>query len=575
MGCEENTKENNDALAARILGTLDTVYGTDNTPALEHLPLETQLHYATWKTELAMEEPVYGPVEIDKKLASPYKNYFNLKNEKINTALNNATHLVMGNHPDFTVRPSEVLGDDIVRPLEDAYREYSNRLTGAKESGAFDSHLRDIERGKFDSPELREKLEEIREDSGLLDALDEAREKIEDRFGDGQDDERFKYGTGWLDAQKRPSGEDSFPSKILGAVTQNITENHLKNNLVSAGRNYFDRWRAAYQFGISNYMKGQEQYKAAVRTKSPELAEAGITGSRFTEKDKGFDLFSASEPGNKGITYFAAKQHALDKGMTATQAKLYGRKAVEQLQFQGSYINRPKAQWSTQGRTNLSLLTFGLHERRWYNNLWRGAFSKDPEVAKTARQALIYYAAGNALLNGLNADIPEEIGQIWKHYAPESYRKWRAGVGTLSLARALDLSMDEISRPSITGIGMITKIPIVFDELKRAGEDVGRVLEHPEDPKKYIKALTSGSMVLPSGLGIPGLDLVGNKMTTGVVQYLYRSVMGDYERRTRKNKKYTTDNPEEFKNALRGGREGLSRQLKKDELDAQPSRRRR
>lgn len=556
MACDD------DALAARTLASLDSIFGTDNTRALENTPLEAQLHYSALKTQLDSEKRIYGPVEIDKKLASPYKNYFNTSNEKINNALNNATHLVMGNHPDLSTRPSEVLGDEIVRPIEDAYRGYASAISKSKENGVFDDHIKDIENQNFKNPELREKLREHRENSGYDDALIGAREEIEDRFGDGKDDERYHYGMDWVKSQERSGADEGFPTKMVMAATHNFVENSLRNNLVSAGRNYFDRWRAAYQFGIHNYVKGQEQWNASKKSGSKEIEAAGISGSQFIEGKKGPDLFSLAEPGNKGITYFAAKAHAIEKGYAPKEATLYARKAVEQLQFQGSYINRPKAQWGTSGKTNLSLFNFGYQERRWYNSLWKGSFNSNPELAKTSRKALLYYGIGNAVLFGPNADIPEEIGQAWKLFAPESYKQWRQGIGTYSLARLLNLSMDETSRIPLTGVGMITRIPAVYDGLKKAGENVTELIQHPEKPQKWIKAMTSGAMLLPAGAGIPGLNNVGNKMNMAFVQYLYRSIFGDYTR-SNGGKKYQTSNIEELGNAFRGGRESFDRQMQK------------
>lgn len=562
------------SLAARVMAGHDAIFGTDNSAAVEHGGnLSDSLHYAAFKTELALERPVYGPVEVEGKLASPYRKYFNTGNEKVNKFLDNATHLALGNHPDLSTRPSEVLGDDVVRPLEDAYRKYSEMLTGAKENGIFDNHLKEIENRNFDNPELREKLMEIREESGYQDALDEAQERIEDKFGDGQDDDRYKYGRFWAEAQRRATGEASWPEELIAEGSRNFTENQILNNLVSAGRNYFDRWRAAYQFGIDNYALGEKQYRAAVKSGSSELHEAGIIGSRFTDSKKP-DLFNLPEQANKGITYYAAKQHALNAGKSATEAKLYAKKAVEQLQFQQSFVNRPRAQWSDQGRTNTALLTFALHERRWYRSLWKGAFSDNPDIAKQSRRALLYYGVGNGIINGLNSVIPEELGQAWEHFAPESYRKWREGVGTVSLARLLNLSMDEISRPSLTGAGLLLKIPTVFQGMDRVKDDIGGLLAHPDNPKKWLKVAMHGSMLLPSGMGVPFLSNVGNKMTWAFTEYVYRSIVGDYTRYTRKHKKYTTDNAEEFWNAVRGGREGFDRELKKDELDAMPSKRR-
>jgi hypothetical protein len=558
---DPNSKEGNEALAARTLASLDSILGTNNTKALEKSTLEAQLHYASWKTELDSEKHIYGPVEIDKKLASPYKDYFNVENEKINKTLNNATHLVLGNHPD-NIRPSEIIGDNIVRPVEDAYRKYSSLLTKSKENGVFDDHIKEIENQNFKNPELREKLMEHREDSGYEESIEEAQDKIEKLYGDGKDDDRYHYGMAWIKSLSRSGPEDGFSTQMIVDATNNLVENHLRNNLVSAGRNYFDRWRAAYQFGIHNYVKGQTLWNGGKNSHSQELEESGIGGSQFMENKKGPDLFQKFEPGNKAITYFAAKSYALEKGYSTKEAKLYARKAVEQLQFQNSFVNRPKNVWGTSGRTNLSLFSFGVQERHWYQSLWKGAFNSDPTIAKQARKALLYYMVGNGILFGTNADIPEEIGQTWKYFAPESYKQWRAGVGTLSLAKALNLSMDEISRIPLTGVGMALKTPVVFDDLKKTSDDIGQTLNHPNNPRKWIKAISHGTMLLPAGLGIPKADILGNKMSLATVDYLYRSIMGDYTR-WNGNKKYQTSNIEELGNAIRGGRQSLSRDLER------------
>lgn len=579
---DHNSQESNDVLAARVLASLDSFKGLDSSAVVEADFGETaQLHYVVWKAQLDAEQPVYGPINFKGQLESPYKKYFETP------GLDRAAHMAIGLHPDFNTHPSEILGDDIVRPVEKAWRAYSDKITGLHESGAFDNYTRDIETRSFKNEELRELVEKAKDESGWLDAVEEARETIEDRFGDDQDPDRYREGMRWLSDIERPNSPDDIHYGFLVDLTNNFVENSLRNNTVSSARNYFDRLRALYQFGAGNYLKARTEYKKArdAIKKDPkgeaaqEMIDAGVLGSQFMEDKNGPNAFTASEPGNKALTYFAAKAHALENGMTEAKAKRYAQAAVEQIQFQSSYINRPKA-FRTMSRTNLALLSFIYKERRWYLGHMRNAArmgSEDPKVqasAQNSMRVITYYLIGNALVNGINADIPEEIGQIWKLANPKGYNAFRAATTPYSLFGALNINLDEFSRIPLTNVGIATKGVAVFNALKTAVKDTWDLLEHPDKPKKWMKALKSDIMLLPSGFGVPVVRTLGNKNLGAAAEYLYRTVTGDYERYTQGHKKYVTNPEEELMNLTRSGREGLDRDLEKDSMDAHKGRRR-
>jgi hypothetical protein len=555
MDCDDKT------LAGRLQAYMDSLFSTDNGKALGDAVGLPTLHYAGYKSQLDGEISYPADdsvINFKGKLESPYSQWRKKEGGTVGF-IKESAHWLLGHHPD-TIRPNEVLGDDIVRPLEDAYHQYVRLLTKQHESGAFDNHIQEIEAKNFNHPDLREKLMEVREDSGWHDAMADAKDSVLDKF-DG-DDPRLQYGLQWLKNLERDQTGD-FLTHTLGNITTNITENLLRNNLVASARNYFDRLRAGYEFGWTHYQLGVKQYKEAKASGHlKELEQAGAIGSGFIEKHNGPNLFVWSEQGNKGITYYAAKAHALANGKSETAARLYGRSAVEQLQFQSSYINRPRLQWGNQGRTNLALLSFAIGERRWYVNTIAKMTSANKTVAQNAARTLLYYSLGNGILFGPNAALPTELQATWKALAPEGYTSWRKQAGAWgALSSALDVSLDEISSPSLTNLGIVAKaVPVVYEMLSKAKTSWGQTYDHPDDPKKWLDTFKSTIMLMPSGGGVAPLNILGNKNIGNLVEFGYRGLFGDYDRKDH-GSEYESSFGEEVSRVLIGGRSSLRREL--------------
>lgn len=566
------------ARTSRMTAALDYFNGQDNSQAVEEaFPGEYSMHYSIYKSDLENKHgQLYANIGIKLELDSPYKEYFKTPEglpkgaDFKNTTLN----VIMGNHPDYNVSPSRIMGDDIVRPVEDAFRRYTAELTKQRDAGVFDDLLKNSEEPYYKNEELQGKLEEIQNDTGWLDAMDEAHDAIEEKFGDGQDDERWRYGQQWMDSLQRKQGYEPLYAQMFQKGTKNLVENSVKGKWLISFRHFFDKQRIIYHFGLDNFQKGWEQWQAADKD-SGELAKAGIKDS-VIYTDKGLDILHPVVEQNKGITYFAAKEYAKQNGFSEGEARTFARSAVEQLQFQYSFVNKPRAMWQGNTRSFLALMNFHLQQRRWQMDLYRqlGDGWKNRNTPqgranfKNAARVLGLYLAGNALINGVSADLPEEVADVWKFLFPKSYEALRQG-DRYSLAGAMNIDLASISRIPLTGVGVLTKVPLFFDKMGKLQEYWQRQVNHPGSVKNLINLTTTGLMFAPSGFGIKGVKAIGNQNLGNAIEYLYRVTTGDYKHYTGKGKVYYSTPTEELWNLIRG-KEGLDRQIAKEQLDAQP-----
>lgn len=574
-----------DTLAARVTAAMDSFNGRDNSKAVEEaFPADYAIQYSAYKSRLDNENALlYANIGIKTSLESPYKEYFKtpVGEKPAEDWKNRVANMAMGNDPDHNVTPTRILGDEIVRPVEDAFRVYVKAMTDQHESGVFDELLEKAEGPFHQNEELQAKLLEIQADTGYIQALDEAAFQIEARFGQGGDEEdhaRYRYGMEWVHDLQRSEGYEDTLQWALRKGTNNLVKNSIQLKWLLSFRHFFDKQRALYHFGADNFVKAVDDWnKVKGDQENQELIKAGVRDSRFYT-DKGVDILHPIVEQNKGITYFAAKRYALSQGKTEAQARLFARNAVEQLHFQTSFVNKPRSLWKGTNRSWLALFNFHMQQRRWYMDMWRMAKTgydnrNTPQGRAQFRQAMGIigmYLFGNALINGPSADVPDEMANILKIFYPRAYAAMKKG-DKYSLAGALNLDLADLARIPLTGVGVATKLALYFQKLGKVQEAWQHAANHPTKAKTLVHASAATLQFLPPGLGIPGLKEIGNDNLASLMELTYRLTTGDYTRYTYKGKKYETSAGEEIMNAVRGGKESLDREIQKAELNAEPS----
>lgn len=502
---------------------LDSLSGRDSSPVIESdLDVTSQLHYAGRHSELRAKE-ILKPV----------------KSRKLD--------FLAGDIADITYRPHEILGEDITTPVLDAYAKYRDLIAG--ESAA---KLTDIDVHEKEAKLTPEELADIREESGLLDAIEDAREEIQDRFeGDADGDDRIRYGLNWLDMEIGGSGRRlNQVEESIGKAQSNVNINLLRNNIPAAVQNATQLAGTTIpEYGVRATWKGVNDYRKAVKEKSPELE--GLGGTKVTDKssrwDK-YDLFQMPEHYNQGVTYFTVKAKAIADGESVAEAKRMGQKAIEDLQFKNRPGNRPAYYWKNTGFSRLGMLSFSIQMRRlhhsWYRGMRDAVKAKDGKAfAKNAKAAAYFYVA-NTIINGATANIPEEMGWLLKTFTPELYKDIRQ-IDQFSILGAMGADRAEISRIPISPVGFIGKVPLFFDKLGAAAEVADNAFNHPS-PKNFIK------LAKATAFFVPPAGLVGNKNIGNAAEYLYRSIAGDYDRTNYEGEKIRTDNPSELRRAVMG-----------------------
>lgn len=503
MACSYDDK------AARLQGVIDAIYGRDNGDAVaEAFDIKSQLGYAARHAAISLD--------ITPELASP--------------GTKGIRQWLLGDIAGMSHRPNEVLGDDIANPVLKAYEDYAKRVAGENATG----HMLEAKEGQLNP----DRLVELKEDSGVYDAVDEARALIEERFAN--DPDRLQYGRKWLEARIEGKGDNG--EETAGLVRQagsNLTKNLLVNNLRSGVLNHVQLATTTYpEFGIQATRAGEKAYKAAVKAKNPELEFIG--GGRFYDQtsplDK-FDFFNRPEHRNQGVTYYTAKLKALKEGKGEEAAREIGRAAIEKTQFKSRLGNEPRAYWGEGGKTRLSLLSYSIQMKRlhngWLHGLADGIVTRNADLVKKNGQALAYFALANAAINGVTADIPEEVAWPIKLAFPRFYNALRQA-DRVSLTGLLDMDTAELSRIPLTNAGFLLKVPVLYDKLSDTLDKANNLMHHFDSPKAWLKAMQQASLLMPA------IPIIGNKNAGNIAEWAYRLTTGDYERYTLGGKRYET-----------------------------------
>lgn len=515
MACSDEDK------AARVQALIDALYDRDNSPAIEGaFDLNAQLEYASYNAEM---KEANTP-----ELAEP-------ENAGLRSWLT-------GNLADRTHRPSEVLGSDIVNPVLDAYEAYARKVAGENAS------LHDVEKGeaKLDV----DRLAELKEDAGVYDAIEDARDLIEERFEN--DPARLQYGRKWLEARIENKGDKGGKeAEKFREAGNNMTRNMLMNNIRSGILNHLQLATTTYpEFGIRATERGRKAYNQAKKSGSDELdfVKGGLFYDNSSRWDR-FDFFSRPEHSNQGITYFTAKLKALESGKSESAAREAGRAAVEKTQFKSRLGNEPRAYWSEQGKTKLSLLSYSMQMRRlhlqWWGDLAEGVLTKNREMIADSGKKLAYFMLANGAINGVTADIPEEVGYFMRVAFPKFYAGMRQA-DRLSLMGLLDMDTAELSRIPLTNVGLLTKAGVLAEKTMDLTDKAQKAMAHPGSPKTWVKAMQTAALFLPP------IPIIGNKNAGALAEWAYRVSFGDYDRYTLGGKKYETNAPSETLRLIRG-----------------------
>jgi hypothetical protein len=562
--------------AAKIAAMTDFLLKTDSSLSVAEAGQKAALRYSELLAELKETSTLLTPAQTESKLMLP------MAVPKDSPLHEQAAYFLKGlahQTTDFQ-NPNLIIGDHLVRPLEDAFHRYTKALSQGTQDSTFATiSEKVIDKGKIDAA-TRQFVKDVAEDTGWNEAVKNAKASIEDFYGGEKDPERYAYAKEWLNSVTGlGKNSDSYITGLIRAANSNLIKNLLQNRLMSSFRNYFDRMRAGVQYGEKNFLKGWAEWskaKAAMKKDpnslaSGELEEANILDTRFGE-GKQDNLFTASEAGNKGITYFTAKLHALENGYSEARAKIFARNAVEQLQFQTSFVNRPKALWDSTGKLNLSLQTFALGEQRWYLTMWKnlGKAARSGNLGEITKFAmpLIRFAVMQSVLFGPNAAIPSEVQTLWKVVDPKGYASWREGFGSPknSVFGMLGNSYDELSAPSLTPLGTLTKLPAFYSQAEKIGKSASSTFSNFQQAyeagdlqklkgQAFIKALKASALVLPP------IPIIGNANAGNATEFLYRYYAGDYTRYNQQGKKYESDMNEELYRLLSGGRPPISRDM--------------
>lgn len=508
-----------DSLAARFYGKGDAIFNKDNSQAVDEgiSRLDAKLHYSAAHALFAAEE----------------ESYLKSTNEGFKGWLT-------GNLSDVTWHPNEILGDDITEGVLEAYDKYAEMVAGEFGRNQMPNEL--------DEKQTAAALKRFRVDAGLTKALVRAEIDANKKFKN--DPDRLEYAQSWIHRFRGAGIKGSEIDRVIDGVGGNLARNLLMNNMRAAAQNFFQITTTTLpEYGFEATHKGMQAYRAAVKSNSPELKEAQIGKSRFYEdKYTKYDMFSKPESFNQGVTYFTAKLKALSEGKSQEEAKKIAKNAIQTYQFKHRAGNEPRHYWGSQGKTHLSLLSYGIQMRRLYNDWWKGAYTavknKDEKQFREFGRKILYFMGANALLNGITADIPEEVAAALKLFAPNTYKALRTA-DQFSIFGALDIDTAELARIPVTSAGFVLKVPVLWDKLGDTIQATERMLTHPS-AKSFVKVLKEAALLAPP------VPIIGNKNIGNITEWVYRSTFGDWDRYTHTGKKYQTDPVTEAKGVLTG-----------------------
>lgn len=530
------------ALTNRLIASADAMFHSDNSAMVERTStVEDMLHYAAGHAQFVEKGPNYlKPLEKG-KLARPDGDGL-------------IKGMLTGNIAEMQNRPSEVLGDDITAPVLDAYEAFAKKVAGDE---ALQMHRNDFDAQV--AKQNQETLQQHRKDAGLNDAMTMAGRKLDSKFQN--DPQRLEYGKAWLERLKGDRlGQDSI-EKDEAKIQGNLSKNLLMNNIRAGIQNHLQLATTTLpEYGFKDTARGFDAYRAAVSTKSPELENMG--GARFYEGGSKWDFFQLPEGMNQGTTYFTAKLKAKASGSSEAEAVLAGKKAIEQLQFRNRLGNEPRHYWKKSGATRLSLMSYAIQMRRlhlsWWKGLAEGMKTGDKAAVHKNARAILYFMGANALINGPTADLPDEVGGALKIIAPKTYNVIRQ-LDRFSLMGALDIDTAELARIPLTPAGFAVKVPVLWSKISSTGDKVSKFMQHPT-PKTFISAGKDLTLLAPP------VPVIGNKNAMNMLEFIVRSVIGDWKRYTPGGKKIQS-NPVTELRAIPFGRP-LSQDLEGARKDA-------
>lgn len=500
-------------LTARTIANIDALLGFDSGNGVASaLDLQAQLHYAGHHATVSLEN--------------------GLKPAKARPR-----DLIGGQIPDHAYTPSEVLGEEFVAPVLDAYKDYQKMVfeeVKVKQKSVSIHRFQQIE-NQIDS----ETLSDFRADSGLNDAIADARADIEDFFPDDAD--RASYAHAWLDEAISGRGKDrSQTGKIQEGAAGNLNKNLLLNNLHAGLLNWTQLTTTTIpEYGLRNFSEGTRLWRKAIKEKSPELETIG--GERFYDESTKLDFFSMPEGMNQGITYYTAKAQALKNGASESGAKAAGNKAVEAYQFKFRPGNAPRAMWRGGAGSQLQLMSYAIQMRKLHHGWVKGLFNKKTMASSFKKLAYFYFA--NAALNGLSADIPTEVQLGIKAFDPKLYKQITSA-DEYSLFKGTGAEFASIP---ISPAGYAAKVPLMWDKVMDAGERFKRVSEHPGSVKNWVMAAKEAALF------VKPVPVIGNKNAGNLAEYLYRTTMGDYKRYLPgTSKSYQSNKGEELQRLILG-----------------------
>lgn len=556
----------NESLAARWLAQLDE-QGSSNHSAsvLNSLHPDEAIHYASEGSRQADKRvQLYARLGISNNGVAPDFDPIPAGATDQQVAWNKlkklATTTVKG-HTDLDIRPDEVLGDDVVHALFEPFNKKMEMEEAAKNSP-------EAKNQKENPQGWSDKRKNIVDDSGYTDALQDAYDLIQDKYGDGQDPARYEYGMAFLDQLKGPKGVIPVVSKFLAG---NLAENATQNRFLLAYRHSFDTMRTVATIGPGETAKGLADFRTALKANNPEATQ-------FNPKDHGvFNALHGIGKYNRGATYFAAKNLALKSGMAEPDAVKYATRAVSALQYSDHPLNQPRAFWKSESNP-LTLLKWHLADRRWYLGQWGnildgakpGASPEQKQLATRSTQTMLIYLAAHGLVFGASSDIPEEFVGPLEFFSPNA-KAFLTQIDRFSVSGTLNIDAAPITRQSLTPAGTIARMGIQFQQISKVRDNLMGVINHPTSAKIMANALTSVMMVLPAKSTPKAVQSIGIGNIGDLIKLAVRLRTHNYEHTTLRGKHYNASPAEEIGNSIRGGHESLSRDIQKAKLDQQSS----
>ncbi|MEA3272472.1 MAG: hypothetical protein U9P90_02285 [Patescibacteria group bacterium] len=483
--------------------------------------------------DIQTENGVIPQTDVLNESLTENESWYQVAKEISRKATASAKAKVQGNASYFFSRPSEMLKDIdngvFVEDVLDTYRGFSENYYDSKTKSfkyGFNQGFKyDFETGLFkeNSPFV--------EYNPLLENLKVTRPV------------KFGYIKEWMRYLEDP-GKHSR-GVVSNAVT-NIRDNLLKNSVSGALLNTTQLSMTTMPNKIfdhpEDFLNGVKMFLNDRKNGYKELKKEGVGQQRFFEDmpegSEDFDLFTAPEIMNQGVTYFTGKAEAQRLGKTEAEAIKDGRVLNEKMNFISRPGNQPQVYWG-QLKDSMALMSYTMQfSKLFYTNVFT-----NPKNA-------IGMMLMTTVLFGAEAVIPSPV---WWFMKEEDRAEWKK-IPSLFKSIGLDLtdsmrSGEFVITPVIVSSvkSLIASSGYVLDDMKKSiHEEDQESLKEPKFYKDLIRALKSG-LIFFNPLKIGKIPAVGWGQVGEVAELARRLGFEDYDRTDWDTKnKYETSAKEEM-----------------------------